>query len=155
MSYCALSGLLLNNRQLGSIPPGRKRPHRTRGRSKPGGGFVPGSRLQLLRCGICIPTIGRPVFTSDSADVAELPRNPLPCPQAASTTNAHVKSTSAGETSLAHLDSLPRGVKCLLVGPEEEVVGSVGHELSLTYRASGNRSSSAVGVQTLYKGGLG
>ena len=48
-----------------------------------------------------------------------------------------------------------RTVKGLLVLAEEEVVGRVGHELSLTHRAGGGRNSSAAGVQTLDEGGFG
>ena len=46
-------------------------------------------------------------------------------------------------------------MELLLVGSVKEVVGRVGHELSLTRRAGGGRNSSAVGVQTLNEGCVG
>ena len=47
------------------------------------------------------------------------------------------------------------GLKCLVVRAEEEVVGRVGHELSLTHGADAGRNRAAAGVQTLDKGGVG
>src|SRR6266496_1503484 len=44
---------------------------------------------------------------------------------------------------------------CLVVRPEEKVIGRVGHELSLTRGADAGRDSSAVGVQTLNEAGVG
>ena len=46
----------------------------------------------------------------------------------------------------------PNGLKPSVVRSEEEVVGRVGHELSLTRGAGAGRNSSAVGVQTLDEG---
>ena len=45
-------------------------------------------------------------------------------------------------------------VNLLVVRSEEEVVGRVGHELSLTHGAGAGRNSSAVGVQTLNEAGV-
>jgi hypothetical protein len=45
-------------------------------------------------------------------------------------------------------------VNLSLVRTEEEVVGRVWHELSLTYRARGGRNSSSSRVQTLNEGGF-
>lgn len=45
-------------------------------------------------------------------------------------------------------------VNLLLVCSEEEVVGRIGHELSLTHRAGGGRNSSAGSVQTLDESAL-
>jgi hypothetical protein len=49
-------------------------------------------------------------------------------------------------TSRAQPESSSRGAQCLLVLAEEEVVGRVGHELSLTHSAGGGRNSSVAGV---------
>jgi hypothetical protein len=46
-------------------------------------------------------------------------------------------------------------VKALLVSAVEEVVGGVGHQLSLAYRAGGRRNSSSSGIQALNEGGFG
>ena len=47
-----------------------------------------------------------------------------------------------------------RTVKLLLVSAVEEVVGGVGHQLSLAYRAGGRRNSSSSGIQALNEGGF-
>ncbi len=47
------------------------------------------------------------------------------------------------------------GFRCLVVRAKKEVVGPVGHELSLTHGADGGRNSPAAGVQTLNEGGVG
>ena len=45
-------------------------------------------------------------------------------------------------------------MKFLLVSAVEEVVGGVGHQLSLAYRAGGRRNSSSSGIQALNEGGF-
>src|SRR5436853_7857561 len=47
-----------------------------------------------------------------------------------------------------------RTVNRLLVSAVEEVVGGVGHQLSLAYRAGGRRNSSSSSIQALNKRGF-
>src|SRR6266699_5387514 len=87
--------------------------------------------------------------------LAPLPRIDFSRHRLALTNDAHAKLGNPGRLRV-HSPNLPsRGARCLLVLAEEEVVGRVGHELSLTHSAGGGRNSSAAGVQTLDEGGFG
>jgi len=70
-------------------------------------------------------------------------------------TGACTESTNLNVTPRACPQfSSTRTVKGVLVSAIEEVVGRVGHRLSLAYRAGGRRNSSSRGIQALNEGGF-
>ena len=68
--------------------------------------------------------------------------------------SVQAKRTNASATPRAQSASKLKRMELLLICPIEEVVGRVGHELSLTRGADAGRDSSAVGVQTLNEAGV-
>lgn len=67
----------------------------------------------------------------------------------------HAKTTIGTTLRAQPVSSVKEAVALLFVRSEEEIVGPIGHELSLTRGAEAGRNSSAAGVQTLDEGCVG
>ena len=70
------------------------------------------------------------------------------------TGGVHTKSTNLNVTPRARPEFRQPHSELLLVSAVEEVVGGVGHQLSLAYRAGGRRDSSSCSIQALNEGGF-